>query len=218
MQIILHNMPPKTKTKKQRREEDKRSMIEIDPEGDLILKVGTDDKQQSIRVSRSVLKLASPVFKAMLGPNFAESDATVVDLPDDDPQAMRDLCKVVHLRTSELNMRDRSWVLGLAVVCDKYQCTQQCRHVFDLVLGNYSSDSLTGESWSDTVSSYTKLSLTDVVGIAYVLNDSKLFWKATRDAMSTVSAYELAKAPETDILEMLPTCLMGKKSSELTQS
>lgn len=75
-----------------------------DPEGDLVLLVGSE--ATPIRVSSRVLSLASPVFAAMLGPNFAEAQPLsdnvsrewTVSLPDDDLHAMQRLCRFLHSR------------------------------------------------------------------------------------------------------------------------
>lgn len=45
-------------------------LVICDPSGDIMLIVGS--QKGGIQVSSKVLKLTSPVFKAMLGPNFKE--------------------------------------------------------------------------------------------------------------------------------------------------
>lgn len=83
-----------------------------------------------------VLTRASPVFRAMLGPNFSEGQAPrsainprVIALDDDDTESMTILCillhkdlSTVHLNTSEklAETADPTRIFGVAVLVDKY--------------------------------------------------------------------------------------------------
>ncbi|KAL1635334.1 hypothetical protein SLS56_001757 [Neofusicoccum ribis] len=76
----------------------------IDPDGDLVLDLGS---RSSLRVSSSVLKLASPVFRTMLGPHFSEgkniknasaANPMVLPLPDTHFGPMRIICETLHFR------------------------------------------------------------------------------------------------------------------------
>ena len=73
-----------------------KTLTVMDPEGDIILVLG----DVGLQVSSKVLSLASPVFKAMFGPHFAEGQGQAsstkirrVKLHDDDVEAMKILCK-----------------------------------------------------------------------------------------------------------------------------
>ncbi len=72
------------------------SQVDVDPEGDLMLLVGSQI-QQSIRVFFKVLSLASAVFATLLSPRFAEGRALadmgsstilIVPLPEDNRATM----------------------------------------------------------------------------------------------------------------------------------
>ena len=70
----------------------------MDPEGDVILVLG----DVGLQVSSKVLSVASPVFKAMFGPHFAEGQGQAssmkprrIKLHDDDVEAMKVLCKYI---------------------------------------------------------------------------------------------------------------------------
>lgn len=97
----------------------------IDPDGDVILVCGETEFQ----VSSKVLSLASPVFKALFGPNFAEGQATTrktsrIQLHDDDAESMRFMCAVLHHKCASGNSIGLERLERLAVVTDKYDvCT-----------------------------------------------------------------------------------------------
>lgn len=101
--------------------------INIDEDGDLILVVG--DNQTRLKIDSYMLKKASKVFKAMFQPNaFAEgqnlsSDATTKEqlLPEDDPQAMKLLCHIIHQNSTEIpDSIDDDLLLSVARHIDKY--------------------------------------------------------------------------------------------------
>lgn len=73
--------------------------VDIAPEGDVIFVL----QQTRLRVSSVILASASPVFKVMFGPNFAEGqghrtagEPREVPLHDDDLCAMTRLCRLLH--------------------------------------------------------------------------------------------------------------------------
>ena len=93
----------------------------IDPEGDIILICGKTEFQ----VSSKVLRLASPVFTALFGPDFAEgqaisSEASRIQLHDDDAESMHFMCTVLHHKCTSANSISLEKLEKLAVVTDKY--------------------------------------------------------------------------------------------------
>ncbi|CAD6572004.1 MAG: hypothetical protein ASARMPREDX12_004854 [Alectoria sarmentosa] len=97
----------------------------IDPEGDVILVCGKTE----IQVSSKVLSLASPVFKALFSPNFAEGQPTSsqvsrIRLHDDDVESMRFMCAVLHHKCASANGIGLERLERLAVVTDKYGCVR----------------------------------------------------------------------------------------------
>lgn len=98
-----------------------------DPDGDVILLVGTENSK-SIRASSKVLTLASPVFAAMLGPNFSEGSKLStaqpyeLHLPEDDPEAIIWLCLILHYQRQIDDGMTLSLFENLALVCNKYDC------------------------------------------------------------------------------------------------
>ena len=86
----------------------------------------------TITVCSKVLRRASPVFKAMLGRCFAEGKALrdpaptthgipTINLPEDDPEAMVQLCRALHL-TMDINENAVTFeqCIKLASLCDEY--------------------------------------------------------------------------------------------------
>lgn len=94
-----------------------------------------------------ILRHASPVFRAMLGPHFSEgstlasSESVEIPLPDDDPDAMEVICYVLHMRNddapSELAGGDLIYLAGL---CDKYDLFVAMRPAMNLWLGAFPKD------------------------------------------------------------------------------
>ncbi|KAE8844230.1 hypothetical protein HRS9122_05333 [Pyrenophora teres f. teres] len=103
--------------------------------GDVLLELSDNGKVWDILlVSSHVLSLASPVFDAMFNGNFTEGQGLSsaspkkVALPDDDPESMTLFCKLVHMQTTELEYGISFDLLAdLAIVCDKYRCTESVR-------------------------------------------------------------------------------------------
>lgn len=101
-------------------------------DGDVLL----DLEHGRIAVRADVLTRASPVFKAMLGPNFSEGQASraaanpkIITLEDDDIESMTTLCILLHkdLSTVHLNASDELaetadpfHVFNIALLADKY--------------------------------------------------------------------------------------------------
>ncbi|KAE9984686.1 hypothetical protein BLS_001681 [Venturia inaequalis] len=107
--------------------------VTIDPRGDLLLIVG--ETKQPVLVSARVLQVACEVFRAMLGPNFKEgqelerhnvqnSGPYTLPLPDEEPEPMEVLCRVLHHSYHQLYEKAMSMDLltSVAAVADKYDC------------------------------------------------------------------------------------------------
>ena len=97
-----------------------RSSIVLDPSGDLQLSTDTQD----FVVSSRAMCLASPVWRAMFDPHghWAKQSSGVVDLPEDDPDALLILLRIAHLQFSRLpeELAGYEHLLQLAVLCNKY--------------------------------------------------------------------------------------------------
>ncbi len=109
--------------------------IVLHEHGDVTLLLGAAEDQKTVRVSAATLQLASPVWKAMLGGQWVESEASEIPLPDDDVEAMLLVLRIAHLRFYEIPKKNGlsfESLLRLAVVCDKYDLVRLVRPFLDL--------------------------------------------------------------------------------------
>jgi hypothetical protein len=110
-----------------------RPTIRLHDSGDVTLLIGYGDDRKRVLVSTTVLRLASPVWKAMFGARWAESEASEIDLSHDDADAMLLVLRIAHLQFHDLakGLKYRA-LLDLAVVCDKYDLIHLVRPFLDL--------------------------------------------------------------------------------------
>lgn len=106
--------------------------INIAPQGDLIVCVDSGPLQKLARISSTIVKLASPVFRTMLGPSFKEGQTThdssnPLMLPEDDATSMLNLFHILHYNGDKANKTETDWVQRLVIVCDKYRCTESLK-------------------------------------------------------------------------------------------
>ncbi|KAI8175181.1 hypothetical protein K4K51_007759 [Colletotrichum sp. SAR 10_75] len=107
-------------------------VVAIDKSGDLNLCVGADhtDEPTTFVVCSKTLARSSPVLKALLYGGFTESirpkeshDDWVVDLPDDEPEALAIFLNIIHSNFQEIPRKPNACsVYNLLVVLDKYDC------------------------------------------------------------------------------------------------
>ncbi|CZR60556.1 uncharacterized protein PAC_10452 [Phialocephala subalpina] len=93
------------------------------------------DKETHMLVSSKHLTLASPVFKAMLGPAFREGQLLKsegkleLDLEDDDPKAFEILMNAIHGHISKMPETVGFKTFSeLTILVDKYQILEAIRH------------------------------------------------------------------------------------------
>lgn len=97
-------------------------------DGDVFFVLGEHPATTTIQVSSEILSAASPVFAALLGPHFCEGktlskNSTVeIPLPEDNLEAITNLCRVLHLPHGPIldyaRFRTQS-LFNLAIVLDK---------------------------------------------------------------------------------------------------
>ncbi|KAK5674447.1 hypothetical protein LTS10_012835 [Elasticomyces elasticus] len=172
-------------------EEDTQASPFITPPDDLILAEDGDVilvimKEQRVRVSSTVLALASPVFKQMLGPHFLEGQAprsaeqpVVIQLPEDGMWEMRDLLTWMHHRDVDVDMDRRFWdpveFTCIAAHIDKYACSSALRLTVEAVLKRRLENIDHGYG-----ASYVYNQVAWTAKAAYLLGASELFTRATR--------------------------------------
>ena len=178
-----------------------RATQDIVPDGDVLLLVGPDKKK--LFVHSLVLSNASKVFRAMFGPNFREGQHLAsgsldgVPLPDDDADAIRTLCNVIHLRNKALPEYLAPYdVLQVAIAADKYECVEAIQ--------------LASRYWLKPVKHEEALLDLDMLDFgwlmsaAYLLDDAKAFSEITREMMMERGDSYLDLADSKDIGPIVP--------------
>ncbi|PVH92247.1 hypothetical protein DM02DRAFT_701032 [Periconia macrospinosa] len=100
-------------------------VADISPDGDVILIVGAENVR--LRVHSQCLRSASKTFSVMFGSHWSEGQRlskgspTEVPLPEDDADAMRTICYIVHHRNDLVSQHlTAKEVLQIAIGVDKY--------------------------------------------------------------------------------------------------
>ncbi|KAL3587799.1 hypothetical protein FPOAC2_13698 [Fusarium poae] len=104
------------------------TVVEIDPDGDLLLIVGPEETK--LRVRSMLLMAASKPFSVMFGPNWKEGHDMrdrdgpfELSLPDDNAAALKIICSIIHYRNTEVPRALAAGdVFAVAVAADKYDC------------------------------------------------------------------------------------------------
>ncbi|KAK9780390.1 putative BTB domain-containing protein [Seiridium cardinale] len=108
-------------------------MLQLDPEGDVILHVknSATGAEGKFLVASKVLGLASKMFAKMFSPSFKEGRQLreevrpCITLEEDDPTAMETILRVLHYKHESIPFTMNAKTLStLAVHIDKYQCHQ----------------------------------------------------------------------------------------------
>ena len=169
---------------------------ECDPAGDIVLKLDSGDEEALIRVHSKVLSLASPVFAAMLSPRFAEGQAleekkgtvnspTAIDLPDDDPEAMSLICRILHFKE---DAAQRPYYVPfdtrvrLAQICEKYDLSRALSSWTNIWMDENQTPRPDMKDREQRINSDW---------IPYALRLNKTYWEITRDNLRYSSLAEL---------------------------
>ncbi|KAK4245502.1 hypothetical protein C7999DRAFT_16311 [Corynascus novoguineensis] len=101
--------------------------VDIAPDGDVVFVIGPTERR--LRVYSLFVKIASPVLKAMLRPNFeegqqlAKTGSAEIALPEDDAEAMEIILNVIHGRNDQVrDTLSPNELLQIAIASDKYDC------------------------------------------------------------------------------------------------
>ncbi|EME88561.1 uncharacterized protein MYCFIDRAFT_85006 [Pseudocercospora fijiensis CIRAD86] len=158
----------------------------LDEEGDVILKVDRKDPFH-LRVSSKNLMRASPVFAALLGPQFREGqakrssqDPLEVALPEDDGNAMSMICQQLHpghkLPSGPAAKMDVATILDYAVLVDKYALVSFLRLQAEAILLSWLVNENNAIRGFDC--------FLKIIAASYLLEQKQAFKMATKHAMN----------------------------------
>lgn len=150
--------------------------------------------------------MGSKVFEAMFKPHFKEgtqlADAATrpvhIDLPEDHPEAMVDLCKVMHLQNSFIDPNKSETperILLVSLASDKYQCSAAMQ--------------LAAFCWLETCLPADEESRRRLFAAAYYFRDARAFRSTGREILlHNCSTYKRGSNPHLDgaLSKLLATC------------
>jgi hypothetical protein len=150
---------------------------DVDANGDVVIQAGRPGLRTLIRVSKEALVDASPVFGAMLGPNFAEGQVqhTVekpLKLHDDDGAIMLVLLKIIHQKLHDPGQVNVDRLEYLVLMGDKYSCFELLRPWLLFGLGRMRERY--GRDFS-TNADRNRITILDALYIAYLIDDGASF-------------------------------------------
>jgi len=186
----------------------KEPTIIIDPEGDLVIRVHTNNDLDSVEflVSSPCIRLASPKWKALLAKMASRSPSRTGEksnllLNEHDITTLEMVLHCAHLRhPSSLQKMNYDAFIDTARFCDRHQTATFLRPLLDPVI----------KKWIDKIG---KPGYEDAIMIPYAFKFPSAFAHATSWVASRMSRDKRNRwmTPGGDSLnEWLPLCLIGK--------
>lgn len=208
-------------TKKQKLSHYDAAMFDVvnDPKGDLVVRTGAKDDVGLVRVHKAVLMMASPVFRVMLGGPWVEGSKQYDEknplVLDDDRTGFIDFCMLIHHQSRDERAVPLSRAVGVAVLCNKYDCTKLLAQNFSWPLLEFFGPHVEDVQLTDLKSN--GLRLEDVLCISYAAGDARLFRRCAAFMISRIQGDRKMKHLKTDkdLLAMLPDGIIGKKRPDL---
>ena len=142
-------------------ESDQPTIERIAPDGDLIFIIGPEKTE--VQVDSNVMKAASPVFAAMLGPNFSEGQKLLardeepvsIELPEDNAKHFIIIAKAVHADVELRETPSLDEVLDIVRLADKYDFCKSLSETFDCWINELGkSEKYPDEVWPLLVAAY----------------------------------------------------------------
>lgn len=171
------------------------------------------DPKHLHHVSSKALSAASPVFRAMLGPSFAEGQMLLtscngdllptIHLQDDqeDRLGLEWLCWMLHHNNIKC-IGDRmisSLVLRFAIIADKYDCVAAIAPLSSSIFEHF--DIISTDDQDDLDPSYLSLHNSALVHAAYLLNSAESFQKYTNVLVRNDDYWDLTISEDVHTLE-----------------
>ena len=177
-----------------------------DPNGDVILLIGKD--QTPMKVCSQVVSLASPTLAALLKPCFREGHelsvrgTVTIPLSDDDPDAFRIICNVLHFKNEHLQV-DLPTLLKISIACDYYELGRPLLPWAGQWLGPHLKQTPISD-WQANAQSLC---------ISYILGDGHAFTQSTQSLLLYASDANMDKLSESECFMLLPSGLLSKSKS-----
>lgn len=178
---------------------------EIDPHGDVVLVLGQDDIIR-LRVFSSILTRASKPFAAMFDGRFAEGESLSgsspkkIKLVDDNPEAMRLLCNILHMQNDKLpHTLSSEQLIDIALLVDKYDCSRAVKLASSVWLQRAEAQLTTG----------TLEERLSAVAAAYLLDEPVAFRRITSSIVLN-EADSLARLKDRELMSSIPVHTLRK--------
>lgn len=158
-------------------DEDELDMHHVVADGDVIFVVGRD--KHRVQVYSSVMKEASPVFAAMLGPHFNEGQkllkngSVTVELPDDSSMALTWICRALHGEVHGVPPLTPEKLSIIAEVSDKYDMNKALSDIVGHWVGRMCSE-------DDKHSDFEAIDLWHILIATYQLDSPQGFSKISK--------------------------------------
>lgn len=180
----------------------------IDPEGDLVVAIG-DNPPRYTRISTRHITLISPVFRAMLGPDFVEGQSThktvrtALQLPEDDVKGMRLLFQLAHWQITDPKEIDVEAFPALLVACDKYDCFATFKFSLTAVWDNWLlRNEVPGAR--DGREAPAVETIGEAICIAYLFGDRRRFKEAMMLMFRHTMEEDIEQMSSLTLMEIMP--------------
>ncbi|KAK5940211.1 hypothetical protein PMZ80_007631 [Knufia obscura] len=152
-------------------------------------------KKTGFRVSKSTMASSAPYFRSATTQQWNKNG----DL---------ELCLILHGRHSELSLDTAFWFPSVINLAFFYQCPGECIFIVGSFLNAYP-----GSADRRSYLARIGLSIGDVIAIATMMKQKKLFWCATSEAIHNYTRDELVKMTSPHLVEYIDSSIKGAISN-----
>ena len=168
----------------------------VDLGGDTNLLVGPAGCQVRIRVLKTLLSLASKYSCDLFSQGFMQGDDVVLD--EDEPDAMVNLCKILHMQYTAPKPMNSKELLHLGIVAEKYGCVKAIRLAVEPLFPT-DTKSWTIDLWATR----------DLVVAAYLLDHGPMF-STYNCIIFTRYTHSLAEVALSEVGQRIPIAAWRK--------
>lgn len=181
-----------------------------DQKGGLVLKVGKDDDIGLVCVHKIFMTMFSPRFAEMLkekeddDPAGTEEDPLIIE---DERKPFIEFCHMAHGQAFGQHEFPLKNLPTITAIAEKYGCAEKTKQWIAVPLREFFHPNLLTDT--DALKQQ-ELSVQDVICIAFIAGDTRLFSRATRYAISHWDKAEFTVARKEELQAIIPTNLFGK--------